>query len=238
MHHLAQGTQATRRRVVGSVPQPQTTIGEDPIVVPVVLHPPLTRSPSSMRIQDPAREPRYSFEAVIRDLLGLMQRHSRQGSNSGRICLGIPPITAVEHVPGWKGSAEPTTPRRGDAGGHPGPPREQHASDRHGGDRRGDGYPAQVLLTRPEFGPPAPATSVRPLRSRMSPDKQPNQTQVALVEHFGCDARTGGPRPIRVTSAPGAAEPGGRRSRHRGRRATARSSPSVTPIRAPGEQTI
>lgn len=54
----------------------------------------------------------------------------------------------------------------------------------------------------------------------MSPDKQPNQTQVALVEHFGCDARTGGPRPIRVTSAPGAAEPGGRRSRHRGRRAT------------------
>ena len=70
----------------------------------------------------------------------------------------------------------------------------------------------------------------------MSPDKQPNQTQVALVEHFGCDARTGGPRPIRVTSAPGAAEPGGRRSRHRGRRATARLSPSVTPIRAPGEQ--
>ena len=70
----------------------------------------------------------------------------------------------------------------------------------------------------------------------MSPDKQPNQTQVALVEHFGCDARTGGPRPIRVTSAPGAAEPGGRRSRHRGRRATARLSPSVTPIREPGEQ--
>jgi len=49
----------------------------------------------------------------------LMQRHSRQGSNSGRICLGIPPITAVEHVPGWKGSAEPATPRRGDTGGHP-----------------------------------------------------------------------------------------------------------------------
>jgi len=28
-------------------------------------------------------------------------------------------MTAVEHVLGWKGSAEPTTPRRGDTGGHP-----------------------------------------------------------------------------------------------------------------------
>jgi hypothetical protein len=87
--------------------------------VPVVLHLPPTRSPSSMRIQDPARGPRYSFEAVIRDLFGLMQRHSRQDSNSGRICFSIPPMTAVEHVLGWKGSAEPTTPRRGDTGGHP-----------------------------------------------------------------------------------------------------------------------
>lgn len=28
-------------------------------------------------------------------------------------------MTAVKRVPGWKGSAEPTTPRRGETGGHP-----------------------------------------------------------------------------------------------------------------------
>ena len=90
MHHLAQGTRGTRRRVVGSVPQPQTTIGEDPFVVPVV-----ETSPAADAFTEFTANSRSGagasplFRSSDTGPFGVDARHSRQGSNFGRVWFGI-----------------------------------------------------------------------------------------------------------------------------------------------------